>query len=151
VTAPTTHRFKTIVVGFDGSDYSQRAVDVAAQLLDPDGTVHLVTAHDPVPIRQLGATFADVPTDLQRSVDFIATERAQINAASDALANASVDNTPHLLEGEPADTILRFAESVDADLVVVGSRGLGRASQVLRGSVSTKIAHKSPIDFLVIH
>jgi nucleotide-binding universal stress UspA family protein len=46
---------------------------------------------------------------------------------------------------------LQVAEDVDADLIVVGSRGLGRGTRFLRGSVSTRVAGHAKTSFLVIH
>lgn len=47
-------------------------------------------------------------------------------------------------EGEPAETILRVAEGHGADMIVMGSRGLGSARSLLMGSVSQKVGHLAP-------
>ena len=57
---------------------------------------------------------------------------------------------PHQPEGDPADAMLDVAAAVDADLIVVGSRGLARGTRRLRGSVSTKIAAHADRSFLVV-
>ena len=46
-----------------------------------------------------------------------------------------------LEDGDPASTILRVAKGLDADMIVLGSRGLGDAKGLLLGSVSHKVAH----------
>jgi len=45
--------------------------------------------------------------------------------------------------GDPAEEILRVADQVTADLIIMGSRGLGRFSRVIMGSVSTKVCNHS--------
>ena len=57
----------------------------------------------------------------------------------------------HLVEDDPASAILDTADDVEADLVVVGSRGLGRATRFLRGSVSSKVASHAKRSVLVVH
>ncbi|MFT4866023.1 MAG: nucleotide-binding universal stress UspA family protein, partial [Ilumatobacter sp.] len=57
---------------------------------------------------------------------------------------------PHERTGDPADEILGVAELVNADLIVVGARGLGAIERFIRGSVSTRIAHHSPCDVLIV-
>jgi nucleotide-binding universal stress UspA family protein len=52
-------------------------------------------------------------------------------------------NDTHLLEGRAADEILDLAEQIGADLVVVGSRGLGTVGRIALGSVSEAVIHHS--------
>ena len=56
-----------------------------------------------------------------------------------------------VIDDDPASAILDVAEKVEADLIVVGSRGLGRASRFVRGSVSAKVANHAHTSFLVLH
>ena len=52
--------------------------------------------------------------------------------------------------GDPADAVVRQATDEEADLIVVGTRGLNVAQRTLLGSVSTKIVHHAPCDVLVV-
>ena len=54
-----------------------------------------------------------------------------------------VDPDYEVLEGEPVESILGFADSRDADLIVVGSRGLGRVAGTVLGSVSKEIIRRA--------
>lgn len=58
--------------------------------------------------------------------------------------------TYHLEAGRPAERILATAEATDADLVVVGSRGLGRVRGWLLGSVSRRVASAASASVLVL-
>lgn len=65
-------------------------------------------------------------------------------------AEAGVEMEWHVAHCGAAEAILAVAEEVDADLVVVGARGMGPVGRFLRGSVSTKVAHHAPCDVLVV-
>jgi nucleotide-binding universal stress UspA family protein len=52
--------------------------------------------------------------------------------------------------GDPAAQILEVARELGPDLIVVGRRGLGRLAELVLGSVSSKLLHRSPTDVLVV-
>lgn len=141
----------TVVVGYDGSQCAQRAVEAALAVVDPGGTVHLVLAYDAPTARQVANAYAAVPSDYTASIDLLNGPRSDLEDAAKWVVDQGYAVVDHFVENDPAAAILHVANDVFADMIVVGSRGLGRAAQVLRGSVSTKIAHASPVDFMVIH
>jgi nucleotide-binding universal stress UspA family protein len=55
------------------------------------------------------------------------------------------------LEGEPSQVLLDAARDFDADLIVVGSRGLTSHAHFILGSVASSVAHHAPCDVLVAH
>ena len=55
-----------------------------------------------------------------------------------------------LLEGSPAETILDVANTRKSDLIVIGSRGLGRLTGVLLGSQSQKVVQHAPCPVLIV-
>ena len=141
----------TVVVGFDGSDCSERAVEAAAAVLNQGGEMHLVSAFDAPSAREIKEAYASVPAEFTSSIDLMAGPRSKLTNAAQATRDRGVKVTEHFIDDDPASAILDLADELKADMIVVGSRGLGRASQVVRGSVSTKIAHHARIDFMVIH
>jgi nucleotide-binding universal stress UspA family protein len=62
----------------------------------------------------------------------------------------SVVTEAHLVRGRPADAIVDLGEGMGADLIVVGSRGLGAVGRLLVGSVSEGIVHHAPCPVLVV-
>src|SRR5918997_2530937 len=56
----------------------------------------------------------------------------------------------HLREGQPAEEIIAIAEELDADLVVVGSRRVGRVKRLITGSVSEGVVHRASCPVLVV-
>ena len=54
------------------------------------------------------------------------------------------------MEGDPADAILDVAEQVNADLIVVGNKGMTGAKRFLLGSVPNKVSHHAPCSVIII-
>jgi nucleotide-binding universal stress UspA family protein len=53
--------------------------------------------------------------------------------------------------GEPADALLAVAEELDADLVVVGNRGMSGVRRYLLGNVADRVAHHAPCSVYIVH
>jgi len=56
----------------------------------------------------------------------------------------------HAREGEPADAILDVAEEINADLIVVGNKGMTGARRFLLGSVPNKVSHHAPSSVIIV-
>lgn len=142
---------QTIVVGYDGSECAERALDAAVSLADGNSTIHVVTAYDAPTNRYITELYATVPAEFTENIDLLAAPRQTLDDAIRAVERHGIEAQRHLVDDDAGSAILETAKQVGADLVVVGSRGRGRAAQMLRGSVSIKVAHHCPIDFLVVH
>jgi nucleotide-binding universal stress UspA family protein len=77
-------------------------------------------------------------------------EHRQIQEIADRLRKAGLDTTPLLVQGATAETILNMASELNIDMIVVGSHGRGAMYQLLVGSVSEEVLHKSECPILVI-
>ena len=77
-------------------------------------------------------------------------EHRQIQAYADRLRKAGIDTTALLVHARTVDAILTEAGDVGADMIVVGSHGRGAMYQLLVGSVSEGVLHKSSLPVLVI-
>ena len=67
-----------------------------------------------------------------------------------SLRDAGVDVETHAREGDPADAILDVAEEENADLIVVGNKGMTGAKRFLLGSVPNKVSHHAPCSVMII-
>ena len=67
-----------------------------------------------------------------------------------ASREAGVEVETFAREGDPADAILDVAEEQDADLIVVGNKGMTGAKRFLLGSVPNKVSHHAPCSVLII-
>lgn len=140
----------TIVVGFDGSANAQRALDTAMDLISDDGTIHVVTAFHARSSSETAELMASLPEEFRGGFDLTEGPKMHLRDAEAALDRHGVDHKGHLVDDDPASAILDVADEVGAELVVVGSRGLGRVARFLRGSVSTRVAHHARTSFLVV-
>ena len=141
----------TLVVGIDGSENGQSALETAADLVADGGTVHVVTAFDPPAARATAEVLDALPDEYKAGYDQMAVPHALLGDAEAFLERRGVAVKTHLVRESPSSGILDVAEQVGADLVVVGSRGLGPTTRFLRGSVSTRIATHAECSVLIVH
>jgi nucleotide-binding universal stress UspA family protein len=134
-----------ILVGYDDTDPSKRALERAAELARAFDAKVVVTSVAPL---LHGTARSAGPVD---PTDSPAMHEEQLKNAAAVLSGQGI--TPELIPatGEPAAAIARLADEVDADLVVVGTREPTVAERVLRASVSRKVASRVHRDLLIVH
>jgi nucleotide-binding universal stress UspA family protein len=143
--------FRSIVVGTDGSDTAQKAVDKAVDLAKTlNAKVWLVSAYEPVPKARLRDEARQTPPDLQWMINPREEVDTTLSDAADLVRAAGVDVETFAREGDPADAILDVAEERDADLIVVGNKGMTGARRFLLGSVPNKVSHHAPCSVLIV-
>jgi nucleotide-binding universal stress UspA family protein len=143
--------FDSIVIGTDGSDTAREAVRQASELAKTLGSsMHLVSAYEPVPDSRLREERQEVPEDLQWMVNPREDVNATLEEAADQLKEAGFEVETHAREGDPADAILDVAEEQNADLIVVGNKGMTGAKRFLLGSVPNKVSHHAPCSVMII-
>ena len=141
--------FSKIVVGTDGSDSAAGAVAVAVDLAQRTGaTLHVVSAYKDavasINVAHIGAVA--VPDTTQTAAALKSASEEMLADAVKEIAEVTVQT--HALPGAPADVLISVAESVGADLIVVGSKGMKGARRLV-GSVPNNVAHRSPCDVLI--
>ena len=137
--------FKLIVVALDGSAHSLKAVDYARELAEKHDS-KLILLH----------AFHST-SDLRGSEGFnqMVGKRKQmgeeiIKDACKRLGQVSFEVEEDLIEGPATEAIVSVVEARNADLVVMGTRGMGALKGLLFGSVSTKVTHYAPCSVLVV-
>jgi nucleotide-binding universal stress UspA family protein len=143
--------FRTIVVGTDGSDTATQAVREAVDLAKALGaTLELVSAYAPVPEQRLRAERRDAPEDIQWAINPREEVDALLERAAGISREEGVTVNLHARQGDPADAILDVAEEQNADLVIVGNKGMTGAKRFLLGSVPNKVSHHAPCSVLIV-
>lgn len=134
-----------IVVAVDGSDVAAAATTIAAELAAPS-QARLVLVHVFEPLAYVGV--------VEPPVDFAAIEAAVEQRLTEEWCapcrDLGVSFTTRLEEGEVVDVLLGVADEENADLIVVGSRGLGGFGSIMLGSKSQKLLHRSRWPVLVV-
>ena len=132
---------KLVIIGYDGSPDAERAIDFAAARLDA-GAARVVTVWESgLAVAEaappLGAPVPPSP-DEDRRLEAAAREIADAGAgrARAAGLRAEAETKLRIGVGETAQALLDVADQHDADLVVVGRRGMGRIRSAVLGSVS---------------
>jgi nucleotide-binding universal stress UspA family protein len=143
--------FKSVVVGTDGSDTAQQAVRQAIELARAiDAKLEIVSAYEPVPSSRLREERRDAPEDLQWAINPREDVDATLEAAAEQAKEAGINADVYSRKGDPADAILDVAEEQDADLIIVGNKGMTGAKRFLLGSVPNKVSHHAPCSVLII-
>lgn len=139
--------FRTILLATDGSENARRATEAAVDLIQelshPTVIVVYVAASAPSQSRMVKAGF-DVHTILEDDAR---------QAARETLERFEAAGIPYTLKvalGDPVAEILAVAQKESADLIVVGSRGLGAIRGVMMGSVSQKIAQTAKCPVMIV-
>lgn len=138
--------FKNIVLAFDGSDYSLKALLCAKSMAERfEATLWLVHVFRN-PSDLLG--YADYEKLFARRKSAAQTV---LDGALQKLGTTTFIVNEELHEGPETESILKVAENRKADLIVMGTRGLGAVKGFLVGSVSRKVIHYASCPVMVVH
>jgi nucleotide-binding universal stress UspA family protein len=143
--------FRSIVVGTDGSDTATQAVRQAAELAKSVGAkVELVSAYEPVSEARLSEERRQAPEDMQWAINPREDVDSTLESAAELAREQGIEVAVFPRQGDPADAILDVAEEQDADLIIVGNKGMTGAKRFLLGSVPNKVSHHAPCSVLII-
>ena len=140
--------YQSIVVGTNGSATADIALERAIALAKLTGAaLHVVSAYEPAPARVGGgrpsAEAQEYPVTPHFKVD------AVLERARDLAQGGGVEINEHGPRGDAAAAILSVADGSNADLIILGSKGMQGARRVL-GSVPNKVSHHAPCDVLIV-
>ena len=137
--------YRNILVAIDGSPSAATALEEAIDLARENGArLVLISVAAPLRWRLAAPPYVPYPSDddLERAA-WDVVRRAEV------LVPADVPVCSVVRSGRAAAAIVARAEEGGHDLVVVGSRGLGRLGSLLLGSVSRAVAARSPVPVLI--
>jgi nucleotide-binding universal stress UspA family protein len=131
----------TVLVGYDGSQPAQRALEHAADLVGRGGTVSVINV---IKVQSVSSRLVTVSEKEQTAQDRLLRESELVltrrGIKAEIIAGA----------GDPATEILAAAESIGAGVIVIGRRKRLRL-RLLRTSVSDTLVRRAGIDVLVVH
>lgn len=170
----------TIVVAVDGSEHQDAVLALAAELAETHGArlvlAHALLRAVPygelyelaerhgfldtvraeldqasaTPVMPAAAMGGAIPVIMvsQDTLEHVANE--VVAAARRSLEGRAIAIETRIVDAPPADAVVAIAREEGADILVIGSRGLGRIKGMLLGSVSQKVVHDAPCAVLVV-
>jgi nucleotide-binding universal stress UspA family protein len=140
--------WKTIVVGYDRTHASNKALAAAADIAESTGATLVVTSVARV-LPSGAAAHGLGPFD---PADPPELHREELSHARELLESRKKLTAEYDLEsGDPADAIVALAARRGADLIVVGAHEQGFLARVLHGDVGAGVSRKAPCDVLIVH
>ncbi|MGH3023956.1 MAG: universal stress protein [Gaiellaceae bacterium] len=137
---------KQIVVATDGSPSAQEAVEFGLELAKEHGA-DVSFVHVTPPDQFRGGRLATHAVAHHETID---ESESALQAAADAAHEAGASYSLERISGEIVETIVAVADAKDADLIVVGSRGLNAVTAALLGSVSRGVLGHARCPVLVV-
>jgi nucleotide-binding universal stress UspA family protein len=138
-----------MLVPVDGSESSNRCIDFFLRKIDwyrEPVEAHLLNVQPPI-------VSGNVTMFIKREQleDYYRDEGLKaLASARRKLDAAKVRYVYHVSVGEPADTIAKYARDQHCDQICMGTRGMGRVSGMLMGSVATKVIHLADVPVLLV-
>ena len=129
-----------IVVGTDGSETAEQAVDRAGVIARALGaTVHVVSAYSKEPVPLVEGGRQGERTQAQQDVGRAQQRLAKVGVASEA----------HLSTREPGRALVETADEQGAQMIIIGNRGMTGAKRAL-GSVPNYVSHHGRCDVVIV-
>jgi nucleotide-binding universal stress UspA family protein len=144
---------KKMLIAYDGSDASKKAIDLALKCCSKDDQITLLTVI-PAELSESSFTKMLLPTiDLSQIVKSGTFKEKAMETLS-KVAREIKDKVPKVNvaveSGDPADEILITAKKYNADIIVVGYKGYGKEGRFLLGSVTDKVVRHAGVSVLVV-
>lgn len=139
---------QTIAVGTDGSDTAAKAVDFAMDMAERYGAkLVIASAYKPVSEDRLRKEQVDAPQEIQWSINPNEDVDTALRAVEEAAKERGLKYASEARNGDPADILCAIAGDHEADVLVVGNKGMERR---ILGSVPNSVSHKAPCSVLIV-
>ncbi|HEC89165.1 MAG TPA: universal stress protein [Thermoplasmatales archaeon] len=144
---------KKLLVAYDGSEASKKAVELSIKLVGKEDTIILITV---IPGELLESSFTKMllPTiDLSSIVKpgtFKERAMEELSEVAEKLKPYAKEVNIDVESGDPADEILLSAKKHQVDIIVLGYKGYGKEGRFLLGSVTDKIVRYASVSVLVV-
>jgi nucleotide-binding universal stress UspA family protein len=144
---PTKSVATKILVPVDGSENSKRALMQAAKIAGKDGAqITIVHVIDMPP-----TVYVESQKLLDQLLEQYRRESARVlDEYEDIAKKEGVDAKSAILEGAAAESIVDYADRHGFDMIVMGSRGLGKIKGAFLGSVSSKVLQHAKCSVLIV-
>lgn len=156
--------YKQIIVPVDGSETAEQAMAFAANLAyccEGSLTLLYVIPDSATPVAALRGQPGEAPSiqPIEREIEAAESQAAQgifkkarsaMGLIRRAMSTANVPIQEVILQGDPADAIIAYAEEQPDAMIVMGNRGLSLVRGLLLGSVSEKVVRHAPCPVTIV-
>ena len=157
--SPTVERYKKILVPYDGSKHSKKALKEAVEIARKFGSqVYLVSVAEASEVRAPGMLLGVMQSKKMKKLSSKLLEAVtrktdlMLQKEMEICRKKGIGVYYHILTGNTANSILNFAKKYQIDLIVIGSRGLSGISKIMTlGSVSRKVSEEADCPVMIIH
>jgi len=142
-----------MLIAYDGSDASKKAVDMILKCSEKDDEVILLTV---IPAELAEASFTKMllPTidlsSIVKSGSFKEKAMESLKKVSKEIEYAVKKVDIVVESGDPADEILISAKKYDSDIILIGYKGYGKEGRFLLGSVTDKVVRHASVSVMVV-
>jgi nucleotide-binding universal stress UspA family protein len=144
---------KKMIIAYDGSDASKKAVEVGVKCSNKEDEIILLTV---IPAELASSSFTKMllPTiDLSSMVKSGSFKEKAMDSLSKVAKSIKTDIKKvdiSVESGDPADEILLSAKKHEADIIILGYKGYGKEGRFLLGSVTDKVVRYAGVSVLVV-
>jgi nucleotide-binding universal stress UspA family protein len=139
---------QTVAVGTDGSGTADKAVEFAIDLAARyEAKIVFISAYNPVSESRLRREASAAPEDMQWMINPAEDVDATLRDCEERAEQRGLRWASEARRGDPAKILVELAESSDADVLVIGNKGMER--RVL-GSVPNTVSHHAPCSVLIV-
>ena len=138
--------FQKIGIGLDGSEASYRALKEALDLAQKLGAkvIGLHVLPIPADLAEMGAPIVELEAELRKEAEAI------LDRGREEAEKAGVSYEGAILEGRAAEALAEYGEKEGFDLIVVGYQGKSKLSELIMGSVTSRLLSISKVPLLVV-
>jgi len=137
--------FKKFIVAYDGSADSDKALVIAGDLAQ-----NLVAKILLVSVYEIPATLSDASGYSDWATDLEKIHKEKVEKGKKYCEEKGIEVNAEVLQGSPAEEIIKYAQQEKADMIIAGTRGLGGFGRLLLGSVAHNLVNYSTIPVLIV-
>lgn len=139
---------ETVAVGTDGSGTATKAVEFALELAEKFGSrVVFISSYRPVSESRLKHEQKDAPEDVQWAINPAEDVEEALRTVEEMANERGLKWTSEAREGDPSDVLVDLAEDHEADVLVIGNKGMHRR---VIGSVPNSVSHKAKCSVIIV-
>lgn len=138
----------TVAVGTDGSDTADAAVSFAIDLAARyEASLVVASCYRPASEARIKKEQRDAPQEIKWSINPTEDVDATLRAVEETARGRGLETVSEARMGDPAEVLCEIAEEHEADVLVVGNKGMDRR---LLGSVPNRVSHRAPCSVLIV-